>query len=102
MPFDGGALRLAGPWHTNRHLSLLTHGGWIDTNGFDAIVEGDVVNDGSLTKTGEGSLTLCGAIEHRKDTFVLEGTLIVESRHDAPIFVDGGVLGGAAAWARSA
>ena len=56
VPFDGGALRLAGPWHTNRHLSLLTHGGWIDTNGFDAIVEGDVVNDGSLTKTGEGSL----------------------------------------------
>jgi YVTN family beta-propeller protein/autotransporter-associated beta strand protein len=95
VPFDGGALRLAGPWHTNRHLSLLTHGGWIDTNGFNAIVEGDVINDGSLTKTGEGSLTLCGAIEHRKDTFVLEGTLIVESRHDAPIFVDGGVLGGA-------
>ena len=94
VPFDGGALRLAGPWHTNRHLSLLTHGGWIDTNGFDAIVEGDVINDGSLTKTGEGSLTLCGAIEHRKDTFVLEGTLIVESRHDAPVFVDGGVLGG--------
>jgi YVTN family beta-propeller protein/autotransporter-associated beta strand protein len=94
VPFDGGALRLAGPWHTNRHLSLLTHGGWIDTNGFDVIVEGDVINDGSLTKTGEGSLTLCGAIEHRKDTFVLEGTLIVESRHDAPIFVDGGVLGG--------
>jgi autotransporter-associated beta strand protein len=94
VPFDGGALRLAGPWHTNRHLSLLTHGGWIDTNGFDAIVEGDVINDGSLTKTGEGSLTLCGAIEHRKDTFVLEGTLLVESRHDAPVFVDGGVLGG--------
>jgi YVTN family beta-propeller protein/autotransporter-associated beta strand protein len=94
VPFDGGALRLAAPWHTNRHLSLLTHGGWIDTNGFDAIVEGDVVNDGSLTKTGEGALTLCGAIEHRKDTFVLEGTLIVESRHDAPVFVDGGILGG--------
>jgi YVTN family beta-propeller protein len=94
VPFDGGALKLAGPWHTNRSLSLLTHGGWIDTNGFDAIVEGDVINDGSLTKTGEGSLTLCGAIEHRKDTFVLEGTLIVESGHDAPVFVDGGVLGG--------
>jgi YVTN family beta-propeller protein/autotransporter-associated beta strand protein len=94
VPFDGGALKLAGPWHTNRHLSLLTHGGWVDTNGFDAIVEGDVVNDGSLTKTGAGSLTLCGAIEHRKDTFVLEGTLLVESSHDAPIFVDGGVLGG--------
>lgn len=94
VPFDGGALRLAGSWHTNRHLSLLTHGGWIDTNGFDAIVEGDVINDGSLTKTGEGALTLYGAIAHRKDTFVLEGTLIVESRHDAPIFVDGGVLGG--------
>jgi YVTN family beta-propeller protein/autotransporter-associated beta strand protein len=94
VPFDGGALRLAGPWHTNRHLSLLTHGGWIDTNGFDAIVEGDVVSDGSLTKTGPGALTLCGAIEHRKDTFVLEGTLIVESRHGAPVFVDGGVLGG--------
>jgi fibronectin-binding autotransporter adhesin len=57
-------------------------------------VEGDVINDGSLTKTGEGSLTLCGAIEHRKDTFVLEGTLIVESGHDAPVFVDGGILGG--------
>lgn len=94
VPFDGGALRLAGPWHSNRHLSLLTHGGWIDTNGFDAIVEGDIVGDGSLTKTGEGSLTLCGAIEQHKDTFVLEGTLIVESRHDAPVFVDGGVLGG--------
>jgi YVTN family beta-propeller protein len=94
VPFDGGALRLVGPWHSNRHLSLLTHGGWLDTNGFDAIVEGDVVNDGSLTKTGEGPLTLCGTIEQHKDTFVLEGTLIVESRHDAPVFVDGGVLGG--------
>ena len=46
------------------------------------------------TKIGLGTLALYGRNLHRRDTFVLEGTLIVESRHDAPVFVDGGVLGG--------
>lgn len=94
LPFNGGALRLSGPWSTTRHISLLAEGGWIDTNGFDAAVYGDVLNDGSLTKTGAGTLALYGRNMHRRDTFVLEGTLIVDDQHDAPIYVDGGTLRG--------
>jgi hypothetical protein len=32
---------------TTRHLSLLIDGGMIDTNGFTATVDGDVINEGT-------------------------------------------------------
>jgi YVTN family beta-propeller protein/autotransporter-associated beta strand protein len=97
IAFNGGTLRLAGPWRTMRHVSLLAHGGSIDTAGFDAIVEGDLINDGAFRKAGAGTLALYGVNSHRGDTFILEGTLRIEDSHDAPIYVEGGVLGGCGA-----
>ena len=58
VPFHDGTLRLTGDWTTTRHLSMLAGGGTIDTNGFNATVNGNVINDGQLTKIGAGTLTL--------------------------------------------
>ncbi len=64
VPFHGGMLRLTGDVTTSRDLSLLIGGGTIDTNGFSAIIEGHVINDGTLTKIGAGTLTLLGTSTH--------------------------------------
>ena len=60
MDFNGGTLRTTGSLITSRTISLLTLGGTIDTNGFDSIFSGDIINSGSLTKIGTGTLTLSG------------------------------------------
>ena len=83
VPFHAGMLRLTGDVTTTRHLSLLIGGGTIDTNGFSAIVEGDVVNDGTLTKIGAGVLTLAGTSTHAGGTILAGGTLLVNGTHTA-------------------
>jgi YVTN family beta-propeller protein/autotransporter-associated beta strand protein len=96
VPFNGGMLRLSGDVTTTRHLSLLIGGGTIDTNGFNANVEGDVINDGTLTKIGTGTLILSGTSAHAGGTTLASGTLLVNGVHTAaPLYVAGGTLGGA-------
>jgi autotransporter-associated beta strand protein/YVTN family beta-propeller protein len=93
--FHGGTLRLTAPWTTTRHLSLLGSGGTIDTDGFDATVSGNAINDGTLTKIGAGTLTLSGTSTNTGGTVVSAGTLVVNGTHTAvPISVAGGALGG--------
>jgi YVTN family beta-propeller protein len=94
VPFHGGMLRLAADVTASRDLSMLIGGGTIDTNGFSAIVEGHVINDGTLTKIGAGTLTLLGTSTHAGTT-VATGTLLVDGTHtSAPLYVAGGTLGG--------
>jgi YVTN family beta-propeller protein/autotransporter-associated beta strand protein len=95
VPFHGGMLRLTGDVTTTRHLSLLIGGGTIDTNGFSAVVEGDVINDGTLTKIAEGTLTLSGTSTHAGGTTLAAGTLVVNGTHvAAPLYVASGTLRG--------
>ncbi|BBO15408.1 autotransporter domain-containing protein [Bradyrhizobium sp. TM102] len=73
--FNGGALRFTSAFSTARTISLLAGGGTIDTNGFNATLSGQIINTGSLTKTGLGTLTLTGANTYSGGTFVNGGTL---------------------------
>jgi YVTN family beta-propeller protein/autotransporter-associated beta strand protein len=77
LDFNGGTLKLTGNLTTSRTISLLAQGGTIDTNGFNAIVSGDIVSflSGSLTKSGSGTLTLSGQNSYDGSTIVNGGTL---------------------------
>jgi YVTN family beta-propeller protein/autotransporter-associated beta strand protein len=92
--FNTGILSLSGNWTTNRTLSILTGGGTIQTNGFDATISAPVINDGVLTKEGAGTLTLDGASTHLGGTTMMGGTLIVNASHAAAVRLQGGMLGG--------
>jgi YVTN family beta-propeller protein/autotransporter-associated beta strand protein len=91
---DDGVITLAGNWTTTRTLSLLAGGGTIDTNGFTATIDADVINSGTLVKTGAGSLLLAGASTHAGGTTVQAGDLVVDGVHSAPIRLEGGRLRG--------
>ncbi|WP_426411259.1 autotransporter domain-containing protein [Bradyrhizobium ganzhouense] len=73
--FNGGTLRFTGAFNSARTISLLAGGGTIDTNGFNATLSGQIINTGSLTKTGLGTLTLTGANTYTGGTFINGGTL---------------------------
>jgi YVTN family beta-propeller protein/autotransporter-associated beta strand protein len=90
LPFNGGSLRLTAPWTTTRHVSLLAGGGIIDTNGFDATIDGDIINSGVLTKSGAGRLEIAGAASHAGGTLVDGGSLVVTGQHLGPITLPSG------------
>jgi YVTN family beta-propeller protein/autotransporter-associated beta strand protein len=75
VDFNGGTLRFTGAFSSARTISLLAGGGTIDTNGFDATLSGQIINTGSLTKTGLGTLMLTGANTYTGGTFINAGTL---------------------------
>ncbi len=75
VDFNGGILRFTGAFSSARTISLLAGGGTIDTNGFDATLSGQIINTGSLTKTGLGTLMLTGANTYTGGTFINTGTL---------------------------
>jgi autotransporter-associated beta strand protein len=75
VDFNGGTLRLAGNLATSRTISLLLLGGTIDTNGFNAIVSGNIINSGSLVKVGAGMLILSGTNTYTGGTTISTGTL---------------------------
>ncbi|MDI3560754.1 autotransporter domain-containing protein [Bradyrhizobium sp. Arg816] len=73
--FNGGTLQFTGAFNSARTISLLAGGGTIDANGFNATLSGQIINTGSLTKTGLGTLTLTGANTYAGGTFINGGTL---------------------------
>ena len=79
VDFNGGTLRTTGSLITSRTISLLALGGIIDTNGFDSIFSGDIINSGSLTKIGTGTLTLSGNNSYSGGTNIFGGVLSVSS-----------------------
>jgi YVTN family beta-propeller protein len=96
VPFRGGTLRLTANWSSSRHLSMLTDG-TLDTNGFQADLSGAVVNNGTLTKEGQGTVTLTGRARHPL-TRVSRGTLRVDGIHEGRVKLAAlGVLAGSGA-----
>ena len=79
VDFNGGTLETTGSLVTSRTISLLTLGGTIDTNGFNSIFSGNIINSGSLTKIGAGTLTLSGSNTYSGGTNILGGVLSVSS-----------------------
>jgi outer membrane autotransporter protein len=79
VDFNGGTLRTTGNLVTSRTISLLDQGGTIDTNGFNSIFSGSIINSGSLTKIGAGTLTLSGNNTYTGGTNILGGVLRVSS-----------------------
>jgi outer membrane autotransporter protein len=79
VDFNGGTLQTTGSLITSRTISLLPLGGTIDTNGLDSIFSGEIINSGSLTKIGTGTLALTGNNSYSGGTSVLGGVLSVSS-----------------------
>jgi YVTN family beta-propeller protein/autotransporter-associated beta strand protein len=77
VDFDGGTVQTTGNLVTSRTISLLPLGGTINTNGFDSSFSGPIINSGSLTKTGKGTLTLLGNNSYTGGTNILGGVLNV-------------------------
>jgi YVTN family beta-propeller protein/autotransporter-associated beta strand protein len=94
VDFNGGTLKNTGDLVTSRTISLLVRGGTIDTNGFNAILSGNIINSGSLTKIGVGALTLSGTNTYSGGTVLDAGTLVVASAEALGLgdVVNGGVL----------
>ena len=79
VDFNGGTLQTTGSLITARTISLLALGGTIDTNGFNSNFSGNIINSGSLTKIGAGTLTLSGNNTYTGGTNILGGVLSVSS-----------------------
>src|SRR5271165_4377070 len=79
VDFNGGTLKTTGDMVTSRTISLLLLGGTIDSNGFDVTFSGDIINSGSLTKMGAGTLTLSGNNAYTGGTNIVGGVLSVSS-----------------------
>ena len=79
MDFNGGTLQTTGSLITGRTISLLALGGTVDTNGFDSVFSGSIINSGSLTKIGAGTLTLSGNNSYSGGTNIFGGVISVSS-----------------------
>ena len=79
VDFNGGTLQTTGSLITARTISLLALGGTIDTNGFNSNFSGNIINSGSLTKIGAGTLTLSGNNTYTGGTNILGGVLSVSN-----------------------
>ena len=92
--FSGGTLQINGNWSTSRVISVLPGGGTIDTNGWPLTLP-STINDGVLTKSGTGLLTITTP-GHTGGTTITAGGLLVGggTTHSAPITVQGGALHG--------
>ncbi|MBN8977438.1 MAG: autotransporter domain-containing protein [Rhizobiales bacterium] len=74
LTFDGGTLQNTAALSTARNVTLLTGGGTLQTDA-GLTLAGTISGDGTLTKTGVGTLTLSG-INSYGNTFVVSGVLI--------------------------
>jgi autotransporter-associated beta strand protein len=79
VDFNGGTLQTTGSLISSRTISLLIQGGTINTDGFNSIFSGDIINSGSLTKIGAGTLTLSGNNSYSGGTKIFGGVLSVSS-----------------------
>jgi fibronectin-binding autotransporter adhesin len=95
VDFNGGTLKTSGNLVTSRTISLLSLGGTIDSNGFNVMFLANIINSGSLTKVGTGTLTLSGTNTYSGDTNLNGGILAVSSDINlgtGPLSFNGGTL----------
>jgi len=75
----GGTLKVAGADLTSSLGININAVSTIDTNGLNAILSGQILGVGGITKTGSGTLSLYGANNYFADTTINAGTLAVAS-----------------------
>jgi YVTN family beta-propeller protein/autotransporter-associated beta strand protein len=92
--FHGGTVQSSAAWSTSRTISMLTTGGTLDTHGFDTTLAGDIINEGTLTKTGAGRLILTGTSSNSGGTQIAGGTLEVNGAHQTGVTLTTGTLAG--------
>ncbi len=98
LSFQGATLRLLGNLISARSGAIIGGEATIDTNGFNATLSGDFGGlDGSLRKVGAGTLTLNGEISFMGNTYVQEGTLILNGLVERDVIVGQGSPGPAVA-----
>jgi autotransporter-associated beta strand protein len=76
---NGATLQAGGSFNTNRAITLGVGGGTIDTNGYLVTLGAGTVAGTSLTKAGNGTLTLSGTNTYSAGTYVTGGVLNVNS-----------------------
>ncbi|WP_233456310.1 autotransporter family protein [Enterobacter asburiae] len=89
---NGGALRLGSAFNLSpsRAVSVTANNGTIDTQDFTSVVEQAISGDGTLTKTGRGTLVLNGANSYAGGTLVDAGTFIVGDSDHSLATINGG------------
>ncbi|WP_245288127.1 autotransporter domain-containing protein [Bradyrhizobium sp. Ec3.3] len=97
LAFGGGTLQFLAGFSSSRTVTLNAGGGTIDTNGYDAALDGAVGGTGGLTKIGNGTLALTGVNSYSGGTAVNGGTLAVASDSSlgaasGGLSLDGGTL----------
>ena len=73
---DGGSLIVDASGSYSSDIGITANNGTIDTAGNDAALTGTISGDGSLTKTGAGTLVLTGANTYTGGTTIADGTLV--------------------------
>jgi len=94
--FDGGVLTLGASGDVATNFTVMASGGGIDTAGHDLTLAGTISGDGTLTKLGDGVLTLTGANTFKGVTLT-SGVLAIDKLEslgapDATLKLNGGSL----------
>ncbi|MBI2737118.1 MAG: autotransporter-associated beta strand repeat-containing protein, partial [Rhodospirillales bacterium] len=101
LSFGGGTLQLLSSFDLSpaRAITINAGGGTIDTNGFGMTIAQAIAGSGSLTKAGNGTLTLTGASTFSGGTVLSAGTLIVNGSLASGVTVNAGnaIVNGSAA-----
>jgi outer membrane autotransporter protein len=94
--FGGGTLQLSADMTSARNATLNSGGGTFDTNGNALTLSGVISGPGSLSKVGDGTLTLTGVNTYSGATTVNTGTLLVNgsAAYSAATVNAGGTLAG--------
>ena len=96
ITLDGGGIRWALGTTTDlsARLNVGAGGGVIDTNGNNVAFASTLTGTGSLTKVGDGALTLNGALDYTGGTVIAGGTVTVNTSlaGTGPVTLAGGAL----------
>ena len=96
ITFDGGILQNAASFSSARPVTLDSLGGTFDTNSYNLSLSGIIDGTGSLTKKGDGTLTLSGASTYSGGTTINSGTLALGANNALPAAGTLGVSSGGA------
>ncbi len=90
LSFDGGTLQTSAAFTSARDIKLMPYGGTWNTFGSDSTLSGIISGPGTLTKIGNGTLTLTGPNTYSGGTILSGGILKVSQ--DANLGAAGGPI----------